>query len=410
MANQFQPRFRPDLPPPAKRWKGFPPYNFVGGHNDADHVPVDELIAAANNVLAREGKSLATYGLQSGPQGYYPLRAFIANELIARTHMRCDADDILLTSGSLQAIDLVFEAFLEAGDTVVLEEACYGGVLSRLKRLGVICVGIKVDQDGMRMDSLSTVLDRLAAQGQPPKFIYTIPTVQNPTGTVMSGARRVELLGLAKTHELPVFEDDCYADLLWEGSRPPAIRALDASGDASGRVIYCGSFSKTVAPAMRVGYLVADWPLLSQALSLKTDAGSGALEQMVLAEFATSHFDDHVVELTAVLKEKYETMAMALEEQFGTQAEFTAPKGGIFLWVTFPDAVDTTQLAKVALEEGVEINPGAEWSADPVDGLHRARLCFGSASKQEIKEGIARLAEICHRETGIPARSANVER
>lgn len=410
MANQFQPRFRSDLPPPAKRWNGFSPYNFVGGHNDADHVPVDQLIAAANNVLAREGKSLATYGLQSGPQGYYPLRAFIAAELIARADMRCDADDILLTSGSLQAIDLVFEAFLEAGDSVVMEEACYGGVLSRLNRLGVNRLGVEVDQDGMRMDCLSAILDDLAGKGRPPKFIYTIPTVQNPTGTVMSEARRIELLGFAKKHKLPIFEDDCYADLLWEGHRPPAIRALDTNGDADGRVIYCGSFSKTVAPALRVGYLVADWPILSQALSLKTDAGSGALEQMVLAEFATSHFGDHVVELSTVLREKYETMAMALEEQFGTQAEFTAPKGGIFLWVTFPEAVDTTRLAQAALEEGVEINPGAEWSADPEQGRHRARLCFGSASKQEITDGIARLAEICHRETGIPARSANVER
>ena len=410
MNHQFQPRFRSDLPPPAKRWNGFSPYNFVGGHNDADHVPVDQLISAANNVLAREGKSLATYGLQSGPQGYNPLRAFIAAELIANTHMRCDADDILLTSGSLQAIDLVFEAFLEAGDTVVVEEASFSGVLSRLNRLGVNCRGVTIDQDGMRMDRLSDVLDDLAGQGRPPKLIYTIPTVQNPTGTVMSEARRIELLGLAKKHELAIFEDDCYADLLWEGNRPHAIRALDTNGNAGGRVIYCGSFSKTVAPALRVGYLVADWPVLSQALSLKTDAGSGALEQMVLAEFAASHFGDHVVELSAALRNKYETMAMALEEQFGTQAEFTAPKGGIFLWVTFPDEVDTTRLAQVALKEGVEINPGAEWSADPEQGHHRARLCFGSASKQEIRDGIALLAEICHRETGIPARSANKER
>jgi 2-aminoadipate transaminase len=416
MANQFQPRFRPGLPPPAKRWSGFPPYNFVGGHNDADQVPVERLIAAATDVLAREGKSLATYGLQSGPQGYYPLRAFIAAELVARTGMRCAADDILLTSGSLQALDLVFEAFLQAGDSVVMEEASYGGVLSRLNRLGVNCVGVEVDQDGMRMDRLSAILDDLAGQERPPKFIYTIPTVQNPTGTVMSEARRIELLGLAKKHDLPIFEDDCYADLLWDGDRPPSIRALDmngagdAGGDAGGRVIYCGSFSKTVAPALRVGYLVADWPILSQALALKTDAGSGALEQMVLAEFATAHFGDHVVALAAVLKEKYETMALALEAQFGTQVEFSAPKGGIFLWVTFPETVDTTRLAQVALEAGVEINPGAEWSADPEHGRHRARLCFGSASKQEITDGIARLADICYRETGIPARSANVVR
>lgn len=411
MTDQFHPQFRSDLPPPAARWNGFPRYNFIGGNNDADLVPVEALIAAASSVLTREGKTLSTYGLESGSQGYQPLRAFIAAELVARTGMRCDADDVLVTSGSLQAIDLVFEAFLEPGDTVIIEEACYGGVLSRFNRLKVNCIGIEVDQNGMRTDRLSDTLDALAAKGQPPKLIYTIPTVQNPTGTVMSPARRVELLNLARQHNLPVFEDDCYADLLWEGDRPPAIRALDTSGiDAGNRVIYCGSFSKTIAPALRVGYLVANWPVLSQALALKTDAGSGALEQMVLAEFAASHFDDHVTELSAVLKDKCETMAAALDEQFGAQAEFTMPKGGIFMWVTFPDEVDTTRLAQIAREEGVEINAGAQWSADPDTGRHRARLCFGSTTKQEITEGIARLAEICHRETGIPARSANVER
>lgn len=406
MTSQFLPRFRSDLPPPAKPWNGFPRYNFVGGHNDAGQVPVAELIAASTAVLTREGQNLATYGLQSGPQGYTPLREFIAAELVERAGMPCTADNILLTSGSLQALDLVFEAFLEPGDTVVIEEACYGGTLTRFQRLGVTYIGIEVDQDGMRMDRLSEVLDDLQSQGRTPKMIYTIPTVQNPTGTVMSEARRVELLQLATKHDLPIFEDDCYADLLWEGERPPSIRALDTTR----RVIYCGSFSKTVAPALRVGYLVADWPVLSQALSLKTDAGSGALEQMVLAEFAVSNFDDHVTELSAVLKEKAEAMAAALAEQFGAQAEFSMPKGGIFMWVTLPDAVDTTELAKATLAEGVEINPGAEWSADPEAGRHRVRLCFGSASKQEITEGIARLADICHRETGVPARSGNIER
>ena len=410
MASKFQPRFRNDLPPPAKRWNGFPRYNFVGGHNDASEVPVDELIAAAGSVLAREGRTLAYYGLESGAQGYLPLRRLVSAQLAGGAKMQAGADDILLTSGSLQALDLVFEAFLEPGDTVIIEEACYGGTISRLQRLGVTYMGIEVDQGGMKTDRLAEVLGELEAKGQIPKLIYTIPTVQNPTGTVMSEARRIELLALAEKYDLPVFEDDCYADLLWEGERPPSIRALEQKGADSGRVIYCGSFSKTVAPALRVGYLVADWPVLSRLLPLKTDAGSGALEQMVLAEYGAARFDDHVADLSAVLKEKAELMAASLAEQFGAQVEFTAPKGGIFIWVTFPDEVDTTRLAAAALEEGVEINPGVEWSVDPSHGRRRARLCFGSATKQEISEGIARLADICHKHTGIPARSGNVER
>ncbi len=410
MTSKFQPRFRSDLPAPAKRWNGFPRYNFVGGHNDASEVPVDELIAAAGSVLAREGRTLAYYGLESGAQGYLPLRRLVSAQLIERAKMRVGEDDILLTSGSLQALDLVFEAFLEPGDTVIIEEACYGGTISRLQRLGVTYIGIEVDQDGMKTGQLAEVLGELAAKGQTPKLIYTIPTVQNPTGTVMSEARRIELLALAENYDLPIFEDDCYADLLWEGERPPSIRALEQQGADSGRVIYCGSFSKTVAPALRVGYLVADWPVLSRLLPLKTDAGSGALEQMVLAEYGAERFDGHVADLSAVLKEKAELMAASLAEQFGTQVEFTAPKGGIFMWVTFPEEVDTTSLAAAALEEGVEINPGVEWSVDPGYGRRRVRLCFGSATKQEISEGIARLADICHKHTGIPTRSGNVER
>lgn len=406
MTEPFAFPFRDDLPPPAKRWNGFPRYNFVGGHNDPERIPVDDLIRAATDVLTREGHTLATYRLQSGPLGYAPLRGFIASELAARAGMNCDADEVLLTTGSMQALELVNDAFVQPGDTVVLEEASYGGALGRLKGRGVNCVGVPVDEDGMRSDRLAAILDDLAAQGRRPKFIYTIPTVQNPTGTVMSRQRRLDLLAEAARHELMVFEDDCYADLIWEGERPPALHALDRDG----RVVYCGSFSKSIAPALRVGYLVADWAVLSRILPLKRDGGSGALEQMVLAEFASTHFDDHVDALSAVLRGKYEIMAAALNQHFGTHAEFAAPKGGIFVWVTFPDAVDTSRLAELALAEGIEINAGAQWSADPESGRHRARLCFGSASKQEIEDGVALLADICYRETGIPPRSGNVQR
>ena len=140
MSTPFKPQFRADLPAPSTRWNGYPRYNFVGGHNDSERVPVDRLIAAAASALKREGPTLSHYGLNSGPQGYAPLRTFVADALTARAGMACEADDVLLTSGSLQALDLVFAAFLEPGDTVVLEQANYGGTLSRLERLGVAAV------------------------------------------------------------------------------------------------------------------------------------------------------------------------------------------------------------------------------------------------------------------------------
>ena len=258
----------------------------------------------------------------------------------------------------------------------------------------------------MRMDALAAALDDLKRRGVRAKYIYTIPTVQNPTGTILSEARRHELLRLAGAHGVPIFEDDCYADLIWDGKRPPALHAMSKHGG----VIHIGSFSKSIAPALRVGYIVADWELLSRMLALKTDAGSGALEQMVLGEFCPAHFDAHVPELTRGLRQKLETLMDALNEQFGTAAEFDDPKGGIFLWVKLPDQVDTLKLFQPALAAGVAINPGPEWSTDKAYGKSRTRLCFANASHEAIRAGIATLAEVCRREFGVPARIANVER
>jgi 2-aminoadipate transaminase len=257
----------------------------------------------------------------------------------------------------------------------------------------------------MRMDALAAALADLKRRGVRPKYIYTIPTVQNPTGTIMTEARRRELLHLAAEHGVPIFEDDCYADLIWDGKRPPALYAMSQHGG----VIHIGSFSKSIAPALRVGYIVAEWDVLARMLALKTDAGSGALEQMVLGEFCAPHFDAHVPRLTRGLRAKLETLMDALNEQFGTAAEFDDPKGGIFLWVKLPDAVDTQKLFQPALAAGVSINPGAEWSTDPRYGKSRTRLCFANPSHEAIRAGVAKLAEVCRREFGVPDRIANVE-
>jgi 2-aminoadipate transaminase len=334
------------------------------------------------------------------------LREFLAQKLKRTAGISCAADEILVTSGSLQALDLVNGILLSRGDTVIIERESYQGSLNRLTRLGVTAVGIPLDGEGMRMDALATALDDLKRRGVRPKYIYTIPTVQNPTGTILSEARRHELLRLAQQHGVPIFEDDCYSDLIWDGKRPPALHAMSQHGG----VIHIGSFSKSIAPALRVGYIVAEWNLLARMLAIKTDAGSGALEQMVLGEFCPKHFDAHVPALTRGLRAKLETLMDALNEQFGTAAEFDDPKGGIFLWVKLPDQVDTSKLYQPALAAGVAINPGAEWATDKAYGKSRARLCFANASHDEIRQGVATLAEVCRREFGVPARIANVER
>ncbi len=402
----FAPLLAQSLPPAAAKWNGFPKYNFVGGNNDADQVPVDKLIAASTAVLKREGATLATYGLNSGPQGYRPLREFLVGKLKRDAGIVCSADDIVITSGSLQGLDLVNGILTERGDTVLIEEDCYQGSINRLVRRGVNIVGIPLDKDGIRIDAVANALADLKAKGIRPKYIYTIPTVQNPTGTILSEERRRELLKLSSEYGVPIFEDDCYADLIWSGQRPPALYAMNNGAG----VIHIGSFSKSVAPALRVGYIVANWDVLSRILAIKTDAGSGALEQMVLAEFCAAHFADHVPKLRKGLRVKLEAMMEALAEQFGTAAEFDDPPGGIFLWVKLPDSVDAMKLFQHAQAAGIAINPGPEWSVNTPHSTSRLRLCFASPSVQQIREGIAALADVCRKECGVPARSANVER
>lgn len=396
--------FGTGLPAPSPRFTGFPAYNFIGGHNDPEQIPVEGLIEAAASVLRREGASLAMYNLGKGPQGYPGLRAFLADKLQRHRGMRCGVDDILITSGSGQGIDLVSRLLVDPGETVILEEACYAGAINRFKRIGATVVGAPLDAHGLRIDALSNLLDALKAKGVTPKCIYTIPTIQNPTGSILPLERRKALLTLARERNIAVFEDECYADLLWVREAPPALYAL-----APDQVVHIGSFSKSLAPALRVGYCVGSWPVLSRLLAMKTDGGTGALDQMVIAEYFTHHFDQHVDRLSGVLREKLDTMVEAVEREFGTVAEMWKPEGGIFLWLKLPEAVDVTKLIKPAADAGIAFNPGPEWVCDPASAKSQMRLCFALPSKQQIKDGVAALARVCFEQTGIPVRSANVE-
>ena len=401
----FSTVLRDDLPPAGARWTGFPRYNFVGGHNAPEAIPVDALIDAVTKQMREKGAELARYNLEGGPQGMLELREVVARKMTRDRGMKTAPDDVLITSGSLQGLDLVNAVLLNPGDTVIIEENTYGGMLSKVARCGAKIVGAPIDEDGIQVDALEKILDDLAAKGVTPKYIYTIPTVQNPTGSIMPLDRRKALLALAKARGVPIFEDECYADLVWGDDCPPAIRGLDDSGI----VIHVGSFSKTLAPALRLGYMVADWEIMSRMMPLKSDAGTGAVEQMMVAEYFGNHFDAHMAMLKPQLKRKMDVMADAVEREFGTAAEFTRPKGGIFFWMRIP-GVDTTALGAAASAEGFEFNPGAAWSTGDADTRcgESLRLCFALASEDEIRDGVAKLAEICRRETGIPAISANV--
>ncbi|MGH7227252.1 MAG: PLP-dependent aminotransferase family protein, partial [Gemmataceae bacterium] len=253
MAFDFAPLIPAGSPAPALRWSPPGKYNFTFGNNDPEGLDVEELMGAVQSALKREGRRLSDYRLHMGPQGYKPLREFLVKKLKRDAGIECAADDIVLTSGSLQGLDLVNGALLAPGDSVICEEDCYEGTINRYTRRGVNIVAIPLDKGGMRMDALEKSLADLKQKGVRPKFIYTIATVQNPTATVLDVDRRKRLLTLAEEYGVPIFEDDCYADLTWSGERPPAIYSMSKSQN----VIHIGSFSKTIAPALRVGFIVA---------------------------------------------------------------------------------------------------------------------------------------------------------
>lgn len=390
--------FNRDLPPPAGPWEGHPRYNFIGGHSDPDMVPIESFIESAERVFRADPRNISMYNFSGGPQGILPLREFLVGKLAEHRGIHTTTDDVLITSGSGQGIELINEILLEEGDTVIVEAFSFSGALGNLRRRKVSYVGVDLDEDGMRMDHLARILEDLRGRGVRPKYIYTIPTLQNPTGTVLSMERRHRLLELSAEYGVPIFEDECYADLIFEGEYENAIRSLDDTN----RVLHIGSFSKTLGPGTRLGYAVADWEVMSRLLSRKNDGGTAVIDQMIVGDYFTNHYEEHILDMRASLQRKCDVLSSALRESFGPSVDFYIPRGGMYLWVKLPDGVDSRDLAGPALREGIAFNPGPEWSADPDAAASYIRLCFALPSEAEIREGVDKLADVFRREGALP--------
>ncbi len=358
-------------------------FNFGSGMPDPGTFPSEALAGAAQRVIVREGASLVRY---PDARGYLPLREIAAQRFRRNHSVDVPASHVTLTTGSMQAIILATQAFVRAGDTVVVEEFCYSGTLGVLRQFGAQIAGVPLDDQGLRPEALEGTLDRLAREGRRVAFVYTIATHQNPSGTILPLERRKALLDICKGRGVLVVEDDCYADVVFEGVMPPAIYTLGEPGD----VLYIGSFSKILGPGARLGYCIAPEGLAERLLAFKRDGGTSALSSMIVAEYLKDHLWSHVGEVCAAVKAKRDSLFAALERELGGLVDWTHPRGGLFSWVKLPQGIDTQALARLAKERGLQYGSGRSFDAADRD-VPYLRLAFGFIDESLIPEGVARL-------------------
>ena len=369
-------------------------YDFAVAYPDPDTLPLNDLIDAVKSGFEREGKDLAYY---SSPSGDPELRKLVAEKLSLERNMTVTADDMVLTSGSGEAIGIVIQALTDPGDVVLVEEFVYLGTLNQMRRYGADCVGIKCDDDGIIPEDLDSVITEQKAKGKKVKYLYTIPAFQNPMGWTMSLERRKQVLGITGKHGIPVFEDDCYADLRFSGENVTSFHSLDDTG----RVIYVGSFSKIIAPGMRMGYLVAPKEVIARAWSFKSGGAVSQFTALTIAEFMKGNIDRHIEEQNESLIAKRDAMVAALGENFGSTVSWTVPDGGLYIWVKFPEGTDMATVQEDIFQDGVSYYNGSQFSASG-EGSNYVRLCFGHPPVETIREGIAAFAKILDRRKVFP--------
>ena len=369
-------------------------YDFAVAYPDPDSLPLNELVDSLKSAFDREGRDLAYY---SDASGYPELRRLVAEKLARERDMKVEADGLVLTSGSGEAIGIVIQALTDPGDVVLTEEFVYLGTLNQMRRHGADVVGVKCDDDGILPGELDTVITEQTAKGKKVKYLYTIPTFQNPMGWTMTLERRKQVLEVTGKHGIPVFEDDCYADLRFEGEDVTSFHSLDETG----RVVYVGSFSKIIAPGMRMGYLVAPQEVINRAWSFKSGGAVSQFTALAVAEHMKGGMDQHIEAHNRALAAKRDAMLAALGENFGSSVTWTAPQGGLYLWVKFPEGTDLAAVQDQVYEEGVGYYNGAQFSPSG-EGANYVRLCFGHPSAETIYEGIAKLARILDKNGVFP--------
>jgi len=366
--------------------------SFGGGLPAPDVFPVERFAEACRKVLAEHGAQALQY---SATEGYQPLREMIARN-IARYGIYAKAENVLITSGSQQALDLIGKLLINRGDHIVVEAPTYLGALQAFNVYGAQYVPVPVDEDGLITDQLD------ASLRTGPKFMYVLPNFQNPAGVTLSEGRRHQLILLADKYGIPITEDDPYGQLRYEGDHIAPLVVLDRenlrrdNGFTLGNVIYLSTFSKTLAPGLRLAWIVAPEDVISKLVMLKqaADLHTSTFNQYVAYEVARDGFlDQHVKLIRQVYRERRDAMLQALHDYFPHEVTWTHPKGGLFLWVTMPAGTDSDALFRAALAEDVAFVPGDSFYANNGhEGSRHMRLNFSFSQPEQIREGIRRLS------------------
>lgn len=362
--------------------------SLAGGFPAAELFPVEALREAFDAVMASDARGALQYGTA---EGYLPLRSFLA-ERMARFGISASPEEVLITHGSQQGLDLLARLFLDPGSTVVVEDPSYVGGLQAFNSYQARYAVIPTDEEGMQVE----LLEELLAEGKLiPKLIYVLPNFQNPSGVTLGLDRRHRLLELSYRYGIPILEDDPYGELRYEGEPLPSLKSLDAAGN----VIYLGTFSKILVPGLRLGWVVAPEEVIRQLVKGKQAADlhtSSLAQRMAYQVCGTGLLDRHIEGMKPIYRERRDTMLQALAKHLPPGSAWSRPQGGLFLWTRFPEGVDTGAMLVEAAQEKVAYVPGTAFHANG-NGANCLRLSFSSTDPARIEEGVRRLGRVACR-------------
>ncbi|MDR2180436.1 MAG: PLP-dependent aminotransferase family protein [Synergistaceae bacterium] len=372
--------------------------SFAGGMPAPEVFPIEQFAEGAEQ-LKSNGTVLLQYGTT---EGYNPLREFLAKWTAPRLGREVGLDEIFLTTGSQQALDLFAWSMLDPGDVVITEDPSYMAALNTFSNHGAEFASVRVDGKGMIVEELPALIENLKKAGKKPKFIYTIVNFQNPAGSTLSVERRKELAAIAERFDLTIFEDDPYGYVRFDGEHLPSVFSFDKAGNT----VYAGSFSKILSPGVRIGWVSGAKEIIRQMIVFKqtTDLCSSPITQVLTYEYCRKgYLDAHLPNIIANYRAKRDAMEKSFQKHLTPLGvTWVKPEGGFFFWLN-TGAIDSNELAKRALDKKVAILPGAPFCVNPEAGVHSSRINYTYSPPEVIEEGVSRLAQAIE-EMKLPAK------